>query len=490
MDSDEAGLRLIDAVATHLAVFLTESDGHGWSPVYDGEPILAGDRRVFLAGAVGAALDSISSQNDILRLALTHYGAAVAIESDLNRLSQDLVSGAETIATTAARAAAPGVDDPALIYLIAAGRRVHHQLLDRALEEAEAARQGLAELPLLSDLANESLNRLHSLRDKLGTDPPEPLHPIPEETPPQNLRRRARSAAKRARGFLLADPLLLEAREVQRREGLDRGEMTSLFPVSFPLETLARHGEAVQDRLEIWMTDLGDRSFAYYDHRLFQALDSDTVGAVLRLSVHLPDQEAAQNLVARLQKAVGGGDRIPVWLERPAGPGLRLTGEGCAAVEANLLLGLAQARRDHFDEFGSKAFARLGKDFVARGCAIATDYVSEYLLVPLARLLAVRGVDDPEILARMRFEIEKRATTASAQTAAFLSIAATALPGLGFDTSPWADLIVRAQRHDGGVDAEPLFWVNGPGGRPEWFKSRTVTTSFCFDALSSDPLLV
>ena len=490
MDSDEAGLRLIDAVATHVAAFLTESDDHGWSSLFDGEPILAGDRRVVLAGTVGAALDSISAGNTALKAALTHYGAAIAIETDLHSLSQDLVSGVETIATSAARAVAPpGVDDPALVYLIAAGRRVHQQLLDRALEEAALAYQSLTGLPELSSLAHELHDRLRIVRDKLGADAPAPAHPIPEETLPQTLRRRARVAAIRARGFLLADPHLLEAREVQRREGLDGGEMTSLFPVSFPLETLARHGEVGQDRVEAWMTDLAARSFAYYDHHLFQALDSDTVGAVLRLSKHLPDQEAVEDLIARLGKAVGDGDRIPVWLERPTDPGVRLTGEGCAAVEANLLLGLAEGRPDQFDKVGSKPFDRLCHDFVGRGCVIATDYVSEYLLVPLARLLAVRGVDNPEVLARMRLEIEKRAATASAQTAAFLAITAIALPRLGFDAATWTDVIVHAQRHDGGFDAEPLFWVNGPAGRREWFKSRTVTTSFCFDALSSHPLL-
>jgi hypothetical protein len=452
--------------------------------VFDGDPILAGDQRVVLAGIVGAALDSVSGGHDSLEVAFTRLGAALAIESALNNLSADLVSGMETIATTAARGAAPDVDDPALIYLIAAGRRVHQGLLVRALEEADLARQSLTGLPLLSSLASELLDRLRVVREKLGADSPPPPHPIPGEISEQTLSRRTRSAVKRARAFLLADPHFLEAREVQRREGLDGGEMTSLFPISFPLEALARNGEAVQDRLDTWLVDLAARSFAYYNHQLFKALDSDTVGAVLRLSKYVATVNDIESLLARLENAVGDGDRVPVWLERPTDPGIRLTGEGCAAVEANLLLGLAQASPSRFDGVGSKPFARLCHDFVARGCVIAADYMSEYLLAPLARLLALRRVEDPEVLGRMRLEIEKRSATTSAQTAAFLVISVTALPGLEFDPAPWTDVIMRAQRHDGGFDAEPLFWVNGPGGRPEWFKSRTVTTAFCFDALS------
>lgn len=471
LNTDEAELELTRAVASELAERVSRGS------VLDTEGAFS--------QILGASLDSIAGRSDVLNIALGHYGAALAIETGLNNLSQDLVSGVETIATTAARGAAPGVDDPALVYLIAAGRRVHQQLLDRALEEADLACHRLAGLPLLASLASELQTRLRAVRDKLGAESPPPAHPIPDETLHQTLSRRARLAANRARGFLLGDPHLLEAREVQRREGLDGGEMMSLFPVSFPLEALARNGEAVQDRLATWVTDLAARSFAYYDHRLFKALDSDTVGAVLRLSKYQPDEDVVKDLVARLERAIGNGDRIPVWLERPADPRLRLTGERCAAVEANLLLGLATGTPARFEAIGAKSFARLCSDFVSRGCATTADYVTEYLLVPLARLMTVTGADQPEVLARMSLEIDKRATTASAQTAAFLAIAATTLPSLGFDPAPWTDVIVRAQRHDGGFDAEPLFWVNGPGGRPEWFKSRTVTTAFCFDALLS-----
>jgi len=63
-------------------------------------------------------------------------------------------------------------------------------------------------------------------------------------------------------------------------------------------------------------------------------------------------------------------------------------------------------------------------------------------------------------------------------------MAASNHPDMGTAAWSWIEVLARSQRHDGGWDAEPLFWVNGAGGAPEWFRSRTVTTGFCYEALS------
>jgi hypothetical protein len=171
-------------------------------------------------------------------------------------------------------------------------------------------------------------------------------------------------------------------------------------------------------------------------------------------------------------------------LERPTDNRIRLAGGRCAAVEANFLLGLREGAAGLFPKFGARALARLWSDFAAHGTTDVTDYLPEYLLVPISRLLA--DGDDPGDVARARlkWEIEQWAETRSPQTAAFLTLAASQHPEMQTVAWSWIEVLSGSQRHDGGWDAEPLFWVNGAGGAPEWFRSRTVTTGFCYEALS------
>ena len=76
-----------------------------------------------------------------------------------------------------------------------------------------------------------------------------------------------------------------------------------------------------------------------------------------------------------------------MWLERPIESHIRLTGGMCAAVEANFLVGLIEASADLFPKIGARPLARLLSDFAARGTSDALDYVDDYLLVPISRLL-------------------------------------------------------------------------------------------------------
>jgi hypothetical protein len=453
------------------------------------DELIEADRAVVLQTIVGASIDAVTRSGVRIAPAVTHQAAALAIERDLTNLYADLEAGSTTIATVAARAAAPSTDDPDLVTLVAASRRVHHRLLDLALKRAHLALEGLAGLPRLSAYAAALLARLGARRDSLGTEPPVAVHSLPRGSRTAGTRRRMAAAVGHAHQFLLADGTLQEAREVHRREGLlDRPEMTSGFPVAFPLEALARCGAAVPEQLDSWLEELAARSFSYYDHPRFAALDADTVGAVLRLQKYRPGAEGAWSavdaLIPRVSAALEGRDRIPVWLERPTDGRIRLAGSRCAAVEANFLVGLLEARAELFPTIGVRPLARLWSDFAARGAADVANYVPEYLLVPISRLLA--NGEDPGDAARARlsWEIEQLAGAPSPQTAAFLTMAACNLPGKRTDAWPWMEVLVGSQRHDGGWDAEPLFWVNGSGGAPEWFQSRTVTTGFCYEALS------
>jgi hypothetical protein len=452
------------------------------------DELVEADRTVVLHTIVGASIDAVARSGGRVTSALANAGAALAIERDLIRLRADLAAGSTTIATVSARAAAGAVDDPELIYPIAASRQVHHRLLDVALRRARLALEGLSGLPRLSAWVAALVDRLAATRESLGAPSPVTTHPLPRAGRTAGMARRTAAAVEHARRFLLADPAMAEAREVHRRADLNRPEMTSTFPLAFPLEALARCGAAVSERLESWLQELASRSFSYYDDPRLAALDADTVGAVLRLQQYRsPGRDASPTtdaLLGRVSAALEPSDRIPVWLERPADSRIRLAGGRCVAVEANFLLGLRAGGAELFPKLGARALARLWSDFAARGTTDVIDYLPEYLLVPISRLLADGEDPGDAARARLRWEIQQRAETRSPQTAAFLTLAASKHPDMETVAWSWIEVLSRSQRHDGGWDAEPLFWVNGAGGTPEWFRSRTVTTGFCYEALS------
>jgi hypothetical protein len=356
------------------------------------------------------------------------------------------------------------------------------------LQQARNALDGVSGLRRLSAYVTTLIDRLSTKRDALGSESSMRAHPLPRGSRAAGMGKRMAAAVEHARQFLLADPTFQEAREVHRHVGLGLHEMTSIFPMVFPLEALARCGERVSDLLDSWLEEMGSRSFSYYDDPRLASLDADTVGAVLRLwkyRAHFAQPSSTIDaLMWRASAALEERDRIPVWLERPIDSHIRLTGNMCAAVEANFLVGLMEARADLFSKIGARPLARLLSDFAARGTSDAVDYVDDYLLVPISRLLVYQNDAGDPARARLSSEIEKRAEASSPQTVAFLIMAASNHPEMETEAWPWIDILFRSQRYDGGWDAEPLFWVNGFGGAPEWFRSRTVTTSFCYEALS------
>jgi hypothetical protein len=450
--------------------------------------LVEADRAVVVHAIVGASIDVVAESGGRIASAVPHVGAALAIERDLASLRADLEAGSTTIATIAARAAAGSIDDPELIYLVAASRHVHRHLIDLALQHARHALEGVSGLPSLSAHVTTLIDRLSTTRGALGSESSMTAHPVPRGCRSAGMGKRMAVAVEHARRFLLADPTFHEAREVHRHVGLGPHEMTSIFPMVFPLEALARCGERVSDLLDSWLEELASRSFSYYDDPRLASLDADTVGAVLRLWKYRSRIAQASStidaLIRRASAAVEERDRIPVWLERPIQSHIRLTGGMCAAVEANFLVGLIEASADLFPKIGARPLARLLSDFAARGTSDALDYVDDYLLVPISRLLVHQNDAGDAARARLSSEIEKRAGASSPQTIAFLVMAASNHPEMETEPWSWIDILVRSQRYDGGWDAEPLFWVNGFGGDPEWFRSRTVTTSFCYEALS------
>lgn len=440
-----------------------------------GEELLLGSRMPVIHGSIGAALDAVTNRGDRFASAFIHQACALTLEQGLVNLAADLQAGRVNPATTAA-VFPTSAHDPGLIFLIATGQGLHRQLLDRALEEAGFAAESLAGLPQLSRYASELMDRLRRLRKAISDDSTEPLRPLPSGPTSSITKMRIPSAIESARRFLLTDPEMAEAREVHRWLILDDTEMTSIVPLFVPLEVLRRRGSdvGIKKWVEAWLLEMNRRDYAYYDHPKFDGLDSDTAAAVLLLS------EETDEMLARVELALKGKDRVPVWLERTGLEGVRLTGEGCGAVAANLLVALKKIVPERFDSMASGQLERLLSDFVEKGTAIAVDYVASYLLVPMAKLAPVG-----EARERLKLEIERLRATKSPQAAAFLTLAVSESSDLGKVDWRWIGLLLRSQRHDGGWEAEPLFWVNGADGGAQWYQSRTVTTAFCFDALCS-----
>jgi hypothetical protein len=442
--------------------------------------LIRGDPTVVAYGTIGACLRALAGDGRDLAEALVELACARVLERDIRELQTDLSQGRVTAVTVIAHEEA-AVFDPELVYLVAASRGLHDRVLTEAIVHGHRSQEQLHGLPLLLECASAVVARLEATRTALKVGAPIPSRRRTRARIPD-----AEAAKRHGRGFLLSDPWLREGWEVQRREGLGVPEMTSLFPVCFALEALASTGAEVSDRVAWWLNAIADRSFAYYDHPDFDALDADTVGAVLRLSRWVPGWLEVGDLVLRLEKAMRGRSRVPVWLERAGDHHLRLTGEGCPAVEANLLLGLRVGAPDRFASLGIAPLRGLLADFAKGGAAIAIDYVPEYLLMAVARLLAdlaVESADPGPARGALQKEIDRRRLTRSPQTAAWLILATVAHDGPGRTDRRWIDVLLGGQRHDGGWTAEPVFWVNGPDGTTSWYESRTVTTAFCFEAL-------
>jgi hypothetical protein len=165
-----------------------------------------------------------------------------------------------------------------------------------------------------------------------------------------------------------------------------------------------------------------------------------------------------------------------------------LWGYRCAAVEANLLLGLLAYDRPGY----SQLIAAAGQNWLERwrlhGLAATHHYVPLYALWTALELLAKLDLLDqtPATI------IEQMSACAqqphlSPQSAAFLSLACH-IPGApepikALFKPEWMIQLGKTQRYDGSWADEPLYGTPTRGELAAWYSSRTVTTAFCYHAL-------
>jgi hypothetical protein len=86
---------------------------------------------------------------------------------------------------------------------------------------------------------------------------------------------------------------------------------------------------------------------------------------------------------------------------------------------------------------------------------------------------------------RERLETEARRDDLTPQDASFLTLACLRTQALPFNPN-WITTLFKHQRHDGCWEGEPIYITPSARGLTTiWFKSRTITTAFCYHALKT-----
>jgi hypothetical protein len=311
-----------------------------------------------------------------------------------------------------------------------------------------------------------------------------------------------------ATGYLLADPTFRESWEVQRRGLFGIPEMTGrAFPAGLIVEILCQHGHNLAGSVDTIFDTLQATGFRYYDHPHLPP-DSDDVGLLLRLYRYSAQPDKHRRLLQPplrwLHMNVRQSGEIPVWLvqnEAPAETGhafLSLWGNNCAAVEANLLLGLIDYDWPAHHSLVEKSAGNIFERLQAGGLSAAPHYVPLYTLWTIFKLVASLTAKPipPGLRHKLapltqllldQLQVEAQRHSPGPQDAAFLTLICLsdhAPDGarLLFDPA-WISLLCKRQRYDGSWPAEPLFGTPTRGELATWYASNSVTTAFCYHAL-------
>jgi hypothetical protein len=311
-----------------------------------------------------------------------------------------------------------------------------------------------------------------------------------------------------AEGYLLSDLSFRESWEIQRRGVFGLSELVSrAFPAGLIVELLCTHGHDLAGPINTIFETLHRSGFRYYEHDHLPP-DADDLGLLLRLYPFSPQpavhRELLQAPLRWLQDSLTQAGQIPVWLssaESTAGPqpSLALWGHRCAAVEANLLLGLIAYNWPGYHSLVEQAIASLSERWPTQGLSATAHYVPLYslwvtveLIARLPPSLSEATAGQVALLTQTIIDLVQREMnrpSLTAQDAAFLIlICAAEAPGLAADLRPhlklaWLTLLYKHQRYDGSWAGEPLYGTPTRGEFSAWCNSRPVTTAFCYHAL-------
>ena len=348
-------------------------------------------------------------------------------------------------------------------------------------------------LPTFDAYAIELEEDLRGLQDlfTLGKAP-NPDRPTPTFAPAIDS---VADVIRMAEKFLLTDRAFTESWEVQQRG--PQALIGKAFPTGLITEILGAHDHAVGDVVDSVFRTLQGSGFRYYTSPIGLP-DTDDLGLLLRLLRYSDRAEEHRQMLHAplgwLQNSIDADGLIPVWLSAPNTSQVHPWGNHCATVTANLLLGLL----DHEEEMGTEFVTRAAAHWLARwqcaGLSATAYYVPGYALWTTLKLLAVLAARKPEwrveIAAATRRAVEQltrdaQRATLTPQTAAFL-ILATAYPATRhLHAARWITFLLKTQRYDGSWPAEALYLTPTRGEAAAWYSSRSVTTAFCYHALST-----
>jgi hypothetical protein len=310
-------------------------------------------------------------------------------------------------------------------------------------------------------------------------------------------------AIQMAEAFLLSDRTFKESWEVHREGMFGAPEVTSRFPVALILEILCAHGHDLAQQIDELRHHFELNGFRYYDHAT-SAMDTDTLGAFLRLETYARRSTGPDGLLeaalACLDRAVQKTGSVPVWIpdcdelsDGPRPPGLYL-GEGCATVEAHLLIGLTEFAFEVYRSVIELAASRLCERLLRVGLAANVNYPGLHAIGVFFRLATCLERED--LTAGLRGQLlevrrallpELESATARAvvtpQDAALLVLACLHAGEPRLLRSRWISVMLKQQRHDGSWAAEPFAATPNRGGSVTWYGTKTLTTALCYDAL-------
>jgi hypothetical protein len=381
-----------------------------------------------------------------------------------------------------------------------------HRTAAKCTAQLERVRHALVELGL-TEFARYA-ERLESRFSAIGRliDGSAPIEvevagaaPIPGASEPA-----LRAVVRMAEGYLLSDSTHRDAWEVQRRAVFETTEFVSrAFPTGLVLELLGRQSIDVSSAVDGVLSVLDANGYRYYEHPHLPP-DSDDVALALRLLGHTKDQrwrESVRRPVRWIEANRLPTGEIPVWLTRQHAhqtrDSLRLWGNLCVSVEANLLRGLIAYDFDAFQGLITAASAALCARFGRLGLGANAHYVPLFALWTLAELHALLrdrfdGTEWKARLGQLHEDIRRclssqlRSVALTPQDAALALLASAALDSGKLDIAAarqWIAILCRTQRYDGSWAAEPLYGTPGRNEEATWYHSRSVTTAHCYHAL-------
>jgi hypothetical protein len=453
------------------------------------------------------------------------YGALIQVFSDYADLfggeqSRDWLAGKPTLPLLAALGEARTA--PRMRELLAGSRgRLGRLAGARALALEAGAVEALEALAGRSlarmDAALEALEGptlegpplLPALRVELGAAVADALAGLrarpPRRRPPPDPRRRVRQALEAGRRFVLADPKLSEAHEVNRWGMFGRAEVRGdLFGPLIVCELLAGHrrgplaGWPLEGAVQRALSAADEDGWRYYPGHPEIPPDADDTGLALQLAARLgrgalPAVRVGEAALLANMDAEG---LLPTWLC----DGARYRREAvarqwieafCPAVSANALLGLwrlDRARHGAAVLRGARALAaRLVHD-APRSVSYSPALVDFWSLRALLEIRAGSGERELDAgvaaaVARARGRLGLSGGAGGALETAATVIALCGAGALDHHGAA-AVYLADAQEADGGWPADP-FWVTVPAPDPRTFGSRLLTAALALRALAT-----